>query len=252
MNHPARNLIPVAAPRYSGAMVISPGQAMTKPRRRSPRGSLGSEALALLLMMVLIGQTLPLLFTIALVRNVAAAPAPSLATGESGGLPTQAPLDKVPVQTPGDPTMPVAQDPLFPAGGDLAGALAQAAREGRTGVAVLFEMTDCGECARLRAGPLSDPGVRDAYRQPFVTLGLHADTPQPLRAFDGTATTSAAFALGQRVVALPTVVLYDLNGLPVARQSGGGTDAGTLIRLARYAAAKGYETAPFDAWHPEP
>lgn len=202
-------------------------------RTKSTWGSLGSDALALTILMVLIGLVLPPLFMVALAQEAA--------TSVHGHGAVQAAT-----------AAPSVQDPLFPAGEDLAGALAQAAREGRTGVAVLFEMTDCGECARLRAGPLSDSGVREAYRQQFVTLGLHADTPQPLRAFDGATITSADFALGQRVVALPTVVLYDLSGLPVARQSGGKTDAETLIRLARYVTEKGYESVPFAAWQPEP
>ncbi|MCK7574923.1 MAG: thioredoxin fold domain-containing protein [Chromatiales bacterium] len=189
-----------------------------------------NDALVLMGLMVMIGLILPPLFTFALANA---------ASVHGSG------------HTPASSAIPVAQDPFFPAGEDLAEALAQATREGRSGVAVLFEMNDCGQCARLRAGPLSDPRVRDVYRRHFVTLGLHADTPQPLRAFDRAETTSADFALGQRVVALPTVVLYDLNGLPVARRSGGKTDADTLIRLARYVTEKGYESAPFAARQPK-
>jgi len=134
---------------------------------------------------------------------------------------------------------------LFAPRSDLAAALDEARRSGRTGVAVLFEMDGCGECARLKAGPFSDPAVRSAYRDAFVPLALHADAPLPMRDFDGREVRQDAFATRERVFALPTLVFYDLDGLPVTRQVGSALPAADWVRLAAYVRERRFETAPF-------
>lgn len=141
-------------------------------------------------------------------------------------------------------------DGFFPPSADLAAALEQARSSGRQGVAVLFEMEGCGECAKLRATTFRDSGLRKAYERDFVTASLMADQPLPLRDFDDQATQQAEFARSERVFALPTLVFYDLDGLPVARQLGSAGDAAQWIRLARYVREKAYEDTPFSHWRP--
>lgn len=135
--------------------------------------------------------------------------------------------------------------PLFAPTADLATALADARRAGRKGVAVLYEMDGCGECARVKASTFRDTALQRELRTHFVPVSLRADEPVALRDFDGGATTQAAFANAQRVFALPTVVFYDLDGIAVARQPGSRWPAAEWLRLARYVRDGGYENAPF-------
>lgn len=135
--------------------------------------------------------------------------------------------------------------PLFSPTADLGNALERARLEGRSGVAVLYEMDGCGECARLKATTLKDETLRRELGAHFVAVSLRADEPRALRDFDGRATTQAAFANEQRVFALPTLVFYDLDGTPVARQPGARWPVSEWLRLARYVRDAGYEQAPF-------
>jgi thioredoxin-related protein len=146
--------------------------------------------------------------------------------------------------------LPAPDDDYFIPSADLAATLEQARQSGKAGVVVLYEMDGCGECARLRADTLNAPPLRDYFRQHFVTVSLHADTDLPVRRFAGTPTTAAGLADSERVVALPTVVLYDLDGAPVAREVGRTGTQGHWLRLGRYLVERGYEEAPFAAWQP--
>lgn len=158
-------------------------------------------------------------------------------------------------QAAGNPAAaPAAQqkdyDGFFLPGDNLASALEEARRSGRRGVAVLFEMEGCGECAKLRATTFKDAKLRVSYNEQFVTLSLLADHPLPLVDFDGKATEQTEFAQRERVFALPTLVFYDLDTLPVARQVGSAGEVADWVRLARYVAEKGYDEAPFSHWQP--
>jgi thioredoxin-related protein len=141
-------------------------------------------------------------------------------------------------------------DGFFAPTADLRAALERARAKGKHAVAVLYEMNGCGECAKLRASTLTEPALRDAYLRDFVAVALMADEPGALVDFDGAATTQSTFARRERVFALPTVVFYDLDGLPVARQIGSALPAAEWLRLGHYVRAAGYEEAPFSAWQP--
>ncbi|MFA7606002.1 MAG: thioredoxin fold domain-containing protein [Rhodocyclaceae bacterium] len=142
-------------------------------------------------------------------------------------------------------------DGFFAPANDLAAALENARMTERQGVAVLFEMEGCGECAKLRATTFKDNGLRQAFERNFVTVSLLADYPLPVRDFDGQDTLQTEFAQSQHIFALPTLVFYDLDGIPVARQIGSAGDVPDWIRLAHYVIAKGYEELPFTHWRPD-
>ena len=139
-------------------------------------------------------------------------------------------------------------DGFFPGTADLSAALAEARKQGRKGVAVLYEMNGCGECAKLRATTLQDAGLRQDFRRSFVAVSLMADEPGALTNFEGQATTLSGFARDERVFALPALVFYDLDGLPVARQTGSALSIAGWRQLTRYVAEAGYEEAPFPVW----
>lgn len=148
------------------------------------------------------------------------------------------------------PTAGKHDDGFFPATANLAQALVKARTEGKHGLAVLYEMNGCSDCARLRATTFKDAGLRRDYQRDFVVASVMADEPTALRDFDDKATTQAEFAHAQRVYALPTLVFYDLDGIPVARQVGSSLSLADWLRLGRYVREAGYEEAPFSAWKP--
>lgn len=141
-------------------------------------------------------------------------------------------------------------DGFFPPSANLARALAQARKEGKQGVAVLYEMNGCSDCARLRATTFKDAGLRRAYQRDFVAVSVMADEPTPLTDIDGKRSTQAQFAHEQRVYALPTLVFYDLEGIPVARHVGSSLTVAEWLHLGRYVREAGYEEAPLSDWKP--
>jgi len=147
------------------------------------------------------------------------------------------------------PAAPKHRDGIFPLSNDLRAALEQARREGKHAVAVLFEMNGCSVCAKLRATALRDARLRGDYAQHFVTVALMSDDTGVLIDFAGRTTTPFDFAQHERVIATPTVIFYDLDGLPVARQAG-LLPVEQWQRLSRYVREAGYEEAPFSAWRP--
>lgn len=158
--------------------------------------------------------------------------------------------DSAPPAAPTDAVAIAAAEGLFRPSTNLSAALAQAKRDGKAGVVVLYEMNGCGDCKKLRATTLQDPALQALYDANFVTVSVMADEPTPIVDFDGEATTQMQLAGVQRVFALPTVVFHDLDGLPVARQMGSALPLADWLRLAEYVKAEGYEDLPFSAWQP--
>jgi len=132
-----------------------------------------------------------------------------------------------------------------PAPADLRAALEQANAQGKSGVALLFELQDCSSCVELKRTALPAPRVRRAYGPNFSTFVLGLDSFEGIKDFQGRITTAPEFAQASRVVGTPTIVIYDLQGIPVARLAGMPQGSAEVAALARYAKEGAYENEPF-------
>ncbi len=129
--------------------------------------------------------------------------------------------------------------------GDLTEELEIAREDGKKGVLVFFELTECPFCHRLRETVLSRAEVQSWYKQNFrcVTMDIEGDTE--VTDFDGSLTTAKAFAANANVKATPVIAFYDLQGQQVVRYTGAPRTADEFMLLGEFAANEHYETSSF-------
>jgi len=133
--------------------------------------------------------------------------------------------------------------------GDLKADLDNAAKSGKKGALVMFEMEGCPYCHAMREHVLSQSEVQDYYRKHFVifTIDIKGDTP--LVDFAGKPTIEKRFADQYQVKVTPVFQFFDLNGKPTARLSGiakGGVKE--FLALGRYVVEGAYEDISFDQY----
>lgn len=129
--------------------------------------------------------------------------------------------------------------------GDLQADLAEAKKQGKTGIFLFFEMDECPWCERMKVTILNQAEVQDAYRARFLVYSIDVNGDTELVDFQGNIVTEKAFAFGLRVRATPVLMFIDLGGKPVTRHTGPVRDAAEFLLLARYVAEGAYATQPF-------
>ena len=129
--------------------------------------------------------------------------------------------------------------------GDLPGELRQAAKDGKKGVLLVYEMEGCPFCAWLHRTALREPSVQDYYRRQFSVFRIDVRGGTTLTGFDGREVTETAFATQQKIRGTPTSVFYDLEGHEVARFSGAPRDRQEYLLLGEFVAEGHFRTTNF-------
>src|SRR3954471_15108158 len=101
--------------------------------------------------------------------------------------------------------------------GDLKTEIAEAKRDKKTALLVMFEQEGCPGCAFMKRNILNRKDVQDYYRGHFATLSLDIWSSVPVRDFGDREQTEKAFAQVSKVKGTPTFVFYDLTGREVVR-----------------------------------
>lgn len=136
--------------------------------------------------------------------------------------------------------------------GDYAEELEDARAEGKLGVFVFFEMDDCPFCHRMKETFLQDEEVIDFYHQHFKVLRLDIEGANPVVDFDGTEYTEQQMAEQKyRVRATPVMIVFDLEGEPVARFTGPTRTKEEFLLFGQYVVDGVYETMPFNRYRRE-
>jgi thioredoxin-related protein len=120
--------------------------------------------------------------------------------------------------------------------GDLPAELKQAAKDGKKGVLLVYEMDGCPFCVRLHRTALREQSVQDYYRRHFGVFKIDIRGGTVLTGFDGREGTESAFATQQKVRGTPTSVFYDLEGRETARFSGAPRDKQEYLILGEFVA----------------
>jgi thioredoxin-related protein len=110
---------------------------------------------------------------------------------------------------------PAAQADPLPFATNLADA-ARIAREQRVPVLIAFTLKHCPYCATARRDYLEPMRASAKWRDKAIMLELQLDGAQPLRDFEGNATTARDFARKFSVRSVPTVIVFDDSGKPTA------------------------------------
>jgi thioredoxin-related protein len=105
----------------------------------------------------------------------------------------------------------VRADPL-PLAGDLAAAAAQA-RARRIPVLIAFTTSVCPYCRIARRDHLEPLHISPEWRNRAVMLDLQLDAEQKLTDFQGRVTTPGEFAKRMGVRAVPTIMVFDADGI---------------------------------------
>ena len=129
--------------------------------------------------------------------------------------------------------------------GDLKAELANARKDGKQGILLMYEKEDCPFCHRMKTTVLNRADVQSYYHQHFLVFTIDVDGNVPLVDFKGKTTTEKAFSLANRARATPTFVFYGLDGSEMTRLTGATKDAAEFMALGRYVAEGAYKTVSF-------
>lgn len=132
--------------------------------------------------------------------------------------------------------------------GDLAGDLATAKQEGKTGILLMFEMEECPWCHRMKHTVLNRSEVQDFFREHFLVYSMDVKGDTPVTDFQGKDTTEKAFALEQRARATPVFIFYGLDGNPLTRFTGPTKTPEEFLLLGRYVVEGAYKNTAFNVY----
>lgn len=125
--------------------------------------------------------------------------------------------------------------------GDLKAELANAKKEGKKAVLLMFELEDCPFCHRMKRTILNQSEVQDYYRKNFLIFSVDAAGANALTDFNGKETTEKAYALASRVRATPVFAFYDLDGNAITRYTGAAKDVNEFLLFGKYVAEGAYK-----------
>jgi thioredoxin-related protein len=135
--------------------------------------------------------------------------------------------------------------------GDLRTELADARKEGKKALLVMFEQEGCPYCLQMKRNILNRKDVQDYYRANFATLALDIWSSVPVRDFSNREQTEKAFAQSSKVKATPTFVFYDLTGNEVARVAGTVDTPEEFLLLGEFVASGAYKSRTFTQYKRE-
>jgi thioredoxin-related protein len=129
--------------------------------------------------------------------------------------------------------------------GDLKSELAEAKRDRKTAVMVMFEQEGCPGCAFMKRNILNRKDVQDYYRAHFATLSLDIWSSVPVRDFANREQTEKAYSQAAKIKGTPTFVFYDLSGNEVVRILGAFETPEDFLLLGHFVASGAYKTRSF-------
>ena len=129
--------------------------------------------------------------------------------------------------------------------GDLKAELANAKKEGKTGILLMYTQADCPWCYRMETTILNQSEVQDYYRKHFLIFLIDIKGDTSLVDFKGKETTEKVFSEENRVRATPVFGFYDLDGNQMTRLTGVTKDAAEFLLFGKYVVDGIYHHEPF-------
>lgn len=128
---------------------------------------------------------------------------------------------------------------------DFSEELETAREQGKKGIVIFFELTECPFCHWMKQNVLNQIPVQKFYRENFRVFRLDIEGDVEMVDFQGNDTTMKAFANKVRVRATPVIGFFDLDGNMVQRYTGKTTDFKEFIWLAEFVASEQYRQTKF-------
>ena len=132
--------------------------------------------------------------------------------------------------------------------GDFKSELANAKKEGKTGILIMFELEDCPFCYRMKHTILNQREVQDYYRQHFLIFAVDIRGNVAMVDFKGKETTEKAFSVEHRVYGTPVFDFFDLDGKLITRFPGTAKDVNEFMLLGKCVVEGACKTKSFTAY----
>ena len=129
--------------------------------------------------------------------------------------------------------------------GDLQSEAADAKREGKKALLLVFEQEGCPYCRAMRENIMSRKDVQTYYRGNFVALPVDIWSSVPIRDFANREQTEKSYSQSIKIKGTPTFVFYDLNGNEISRVFGVVETPEEFLLLGRYISSGAYKTRDF-------
>lgn len=150
---------------------------------------------------------------------------------------------------PGGALAAEARDPYqyFFASGtdDLRAELADAKRQGKKALFVMFEQDGCPGCIYMKEHVLNRPDVQNFYRERFISFSINIFGAAPFEDFAGRAVNEKTFAQATGIIGTPTLMFYDLDGHEIVRLTRAIHDPDEFIMLGQFVASGAYRKRNF-------
>ena len=132
--------------------------------------------------------------------------------------------------------------------GDFKAELANAKKDGKQGILLMFEMEECPWCHRMKMSVLNQSEVQDYYKKHFLIFSVDVKGDTTMIDFKGRETTEKKFSEENRVRATPVFGFIGLDGNMIHRLTGVTKDAKEFLQLGSYVAEGVYKTQSFSAY----
>ena len=132
--------------------------------------------------------------------------------------------------------------------GDFKSELANARKEGKTGILIMFELSDCPFCYRMKHTILNQSEVQDYYHQHFLIFPVDIRGDLAMTDFKGKDTTEKAFSTEHRVYGTPVFDFFDLDGKLITRFPGTAKDVNEFMLLGKCVVEGACKTSSFTAY----
>lgn len=137
--------------------------------------------------------------------------------------------------------------------GDLKEELVTAKEEGKQGILIMFETTDCPWCAKMEANVLNRADVQDYFRAHFRIFPIDTAGDVPVVDFSGKEMPQKDFAFKHnRIRATPVFVFFGLDGKEMVKYTGATRNAEEFMWLGEFVVNGHYKKGkPFTAYKRE-
>jgi thioredoxin-related protein len=129
--------------------------------------------------------------------------------------------------------------------GDLRAEAADAKKDGKLGLLVMYHFDDCPYCERMKRDVLSQPEVQAHFRKHFRAIAVDTRGSQQVTGFDGRALPENEFARAIGLRGTPTFQFYGTDGTLLATRAGAIYDPGEFMLLGDYVASGSYRSTSF-------
>ena len=129
--------------------------------------------------------------------------------------------------------------------GDLRAEAADAKKDGKLALVVMYHFEECPYCERMKREVLSRPEVQAHFRKSFRAIAIDTRGSQPITAFDGRTLPENEYARTVGLRGTPTFQFYGVDGTLLATRAGAIYDPAEFMLLGDYVASGAYRTTSF-------